>query len=244
MNFKSYLVMALGATMLVTSCKKGDTGPMGPKGDKGDTGATGSKGDKGDKGDTGATGATGGTGTPGKDGTDAQVIYSDWITANLTANTHPSGETATESNYSYLQLIDAPKLTADIVDKGQVLVYFKNSEGEIFNISNQTYTIGTYFDEDPSTHVVTKNRLGINFFTNCSIGKVKLFYDNSWWLDVDWDTNKVISSFNASGSKVRYVLIPGNISSGRIASGPATGHSVEELKKMSYAEVIKLLGIK
>ena len=213
MNFKSYLVMALGATMLVTSCKKGDTGPAGPKGDTGATGSTGA---------TGATGAPGTNGKDGKDGTNAQVFYSDWITLNLTEIDHTDGEQPDMADFDFMQSISAPKITADILDKGQIFVYVKNSLGTIFSIDNY-YGI---YDKD----VTGDYRYALSH--SYSVGQVNLY------------TSFNINKINALNNKVRYIIIPGVTPSGRIAVGAAAGHTVEELKKMSYAEITKLLGIK
>jgi hypothetical protein len=88
--------------MAAASCKKGDTGPAGPAGPAGPTGAAG------------AAGATGATGT-------ANVIYSDWTPLTFVADTQHNGAIVDTvgSHYSW----NVPKLTTDILNKGEIKVY-------------------------------------------------------------------------------------------------------------------------
>lgn len=41
----------------------------------------------------------------------------------------------------------------------------------------------------------------------------------------------------------RYVLIPGGVSGGRFSSGPAVGYSTDQLKNMTYEQIVALFGI-
>ena len=84
----------LSLVLLVTSCKKGDQGPAGP---------AGPQGDKGTKGDTGV----------------ANVIYSTWTDVTFTAVKNQAGDTI----YYYGGKIAAPKLTAAILNGGQMMTY-------------------------------------------------------------------------------------------------------------------------
>ncbi|MEC3881259.1 hypothetical protein [Parapedobacter sp. 10938] len=105
-----YLISLSVGIMSLNGCKKGDIGPQGEQGVPGDKGDTGDKGDKGDKGDTGT----------------ANVIYSDWASV-----------TFTNSGGVYSGTIEAPKLTADVLNKGDVAVYEKFSI--IFPTASTTY---------------------------------------------------------------------------------------------------------
>ena len=224
MKFKSYLVMALGAAMLVTSCKKGDMGPSGPAGPQGSTGAIG------------ATGAV---------GKDAQVTYSNWMPANFAEIDYEADNSSTSSLYSYDQSIDALKLTSDIIDKGQILVYFKSSQGEVSSVNENTYIRDTVKTVDPTTHHVDTYETYVELKPVYKVGNIKLYVNDWGWWGGDFSSDaEYFDHVNHNGSAVRYILIPGVTPSGRIASGAATGHTMEELKKMSYAEVTKLLGIK
>lgn len=95
-------VAVMGMTTMQLSCKKGDVGPQGPKGEQGEKGDKGDNGNKGDKGDTGS----------------ANVIYSDWLSV-----------TFTNSGGVYSGTINVPKLTADILNKGEIAVYERTMIG-------------------------------------------------------------------------------------------------------------------
>lgn len=135
-SFKSILSALFLATLLL-SCEKegppgpagaagepgprGETGAIGPKGDKGDKGATGPKGSKGDKGATGPQGAKGNKGDKGDPGT-ANVRYSSWLKLTFTQ----SGP-----NAHHYATINAPLITSDILNKGNVAVYIKTEWGQV-----------------------------------------------------------------------------------------------------------------
>jgi hypothetical protein len=211
MNFKSYLVMALGATMLVTSCKKGDTGPAGPMGPQGNTGGTG------------ATGAPGTNGSNGKDGKDAQVIYSNWMPLNFVANEHPADESNETRPYTNIQVIDAPQLTSEFIDHGTVLTYIKNSEGFVRSVNTGGYIRG-----------VTSDGEGFEYGCDISftVGKIILLLN---WGNVDEinDSGTTVRYILIPGITAA--------ATGRFTSGPAAGFTKVELKKMSYEQVMKLL---
>ncbi|HTE08119.1 MAG TPA: hypothetical protein VK628_05115 [Flavitalea sp.] len=84
------------ALFVFVACKKGDTGPAGPAGADGPAGPAG------------PAGADGPAGT-------ANVIYSDWLEVIF------DEDTATNS---WNAIIPAPGLTADILNSGDVKVYF------------------------------------------------------------------------------------------------------------------------
>ncbi|HTI93049.1 MAG TPA: hypothetical protein VL727_20765 [Puia sp.] len=101
----SYAAIVLASAVLVFSCKKGDTGPAGPAGPAGANGTAGAAGPKGD------------TGT-------ANVIYSAWTDVAFQPVTTP--DTVVQGRLDtlyYVGAIVAPKLTANIISKGQILVY-------------------------------------------------------------------------------------------------------------------------
>ena len=114
-KFLSFAVVMV-MFILLDACKaeKGDVGPAGAAGANGTNGATGA---------TGATGGTGATGATGATGT-ANVIYSDWISVTFTG-----------SLAAYTGIITAPKLTQEILDKGLVQTYFKNTTGLVNSLN-------------------------------------------------------------------------------------------------------------
>ncbi len=102
------MLVVVSAVIFMDACKaeKGEIGPIGP---------TGAKGDKGDPGAAGATGATGATGT-------ANVIYSPWTSVSFTG-----------SAANYTGSLAAAKLTQEILDKGDIRVYWSES-GRVLSI--------------------------------------------------------------------------------------------------------------
>ncbi|MBS1602158.1 MAG: hypothetical protein JST42_05775 [Bacteroidetes bacterium] len=101
----SYVAILLASAVLVFSCKKGDTGPAGPAGPAGSAGAAGAAGPKGD------------TGT-------ANVIYSAWTDVVFKVDTlHDLPDPTAIDTIDYSATITAPKITSDVLAKGQVTVY-------------------------------------------------------------------------------------------------------------------------
>jgi hypothetical protein len=88
-------ILLLAITVMIVSCKKGDTGPAG---------AAGAQGPAGPNGNTGATGAAG----------TANVIYSPWLNVTF----QPGSDT------NVVAFIPAPKLVDSILNKGEIKVYF------------------------------------------------------------------------------------------------------------------------
>ncbi len=117
------IVMAMFILLDACKAEKGDTGPIGPMGINGTNGATGATGAVGG---TGATGATGATGT-------ANVSYSDWVNVTFVG-----------SGSSYITNVTAPKLTQDILDKGDVHIYWKIGSSIYYIPYSQTIGTTTY----------------------------------------------------------------------------------------------------
>lgn len=82
-------------SLFITSCTK--EGPEGPQGAPGPAGPAGQPG------------------TPGASGS-ANVYYSDWITIRLSATSQPD---------IFVQTINAAAITADVENKGVVLMYYQ-----------------------------------------------------------------------------------------------------------------------
>lgn len=109
-RFLCFIVLAL-----LISCK-GDDGAIGPAGPKGDTGAAGTNGTDGTAGATGAQGPKGDIGT-------ANVIYSAWLTASL------FNDSTVDNTLVKVGHLRAPEITADILSKGDIHVYFDYGAG-------------------------------------------------------------------------------------------------------------------
>lgn len=117
------VVVSMSSTQL--GCSKGEIGPQGPPGEQGQ------RGEKGDRGNEGERGPKGDKGDPGT----ANVIYSDWLSV-----------TFTNSGGVYSGTINAPKLTTDILNKGEIAVYERTMIGfppTTATYSKLPYTNGT-----------------------------------------------------------------------------------------------------
>jgi hypothetical protein len=141
----------------------------------------------------------------------AGAIYSSWIDVNVVDNTSPL---IGEGSFAYKQTLPATALTADIVNKGIVLMYYKNKAGFV-----------TAVDRDDVYGIRDADASGTLF--NFSAG----FIFKEGYLAFLADDYK--TEINANGSAVRYVLVPGDVQ----------GRTVADLKKLPYSEVAKLYNI-
>lgn len=101
MSFVKTISCILLLGLLVSACKKGDTGPAGATGDAGPTGATGAAGPKGT----------------------ANVYYSAWVYASSFR------DSIIDNSNLKLGTIAAPQMVDSIVNKGTLLVYFTYGGG-------------------------------------------------------------------------------------------------------------------
>ena len=222
-------MMFLCATFFVTSCSKdGSNGVDGTNGTNGKTALT-----KTTKEPAGAKCTYGGTkfetgidannnGTLDSDEVTttqtkyvcdgAGAIYSSWIDVNITDTL----KRLDEENYYYKQLLPATALTADIVNKGTVLLYYKSKNGVISNIVSSNRVV----DVDSSGQATFSFTAGMVFKE-----KYLSFLVDTWAGYKDY--------INNNGSALRYVLVPGN----------AQARSLSDLKKMPYGEMAKLYNI-
>ena len=99
----SRIIVLFLTFLLLTSCNK--EGPVGPKGDPGSEGAPGPVGQDGIKGDDGAQGPAG----------TANVIYSNWLAVDFKATGFGN----------FIALVNAPKITQEVLDMGLVVMYMK-----------------------------------------------------------------------------------------------------------------------
>ena len=141
----------------------------------------------------------------------AGAIYSSWIDVNVVDNTSPL---VGEGSFDYKQTLPATALTADIVNKGIVLMYYKNRSGFV-----------TAVDRDDIYGIRDADASGTLF--NLSAG----FIFKEGYLAFLADNYK--TEINANGSAIRYVLVPGDVQ----------GRTVADLKKLPYSEVAKLYNI-
>lgn len=143
----------------------------------------------------------------------AGAIYSNWIDVNVVTNSSPY---MGEGYFAYKQVLPSTALTADVVNKGVVLLYYKNSSGYIVPVDrDDVYGLR---DSD----------------VNGNIFQIKggYIYKQSYFAFLADGDAANITLMNGNGSAVRYVIIPGN-SQGR----------AEDLRKLPYSEVAKLYNI-
>jgi hypothetical protein len=162
------LTSLLAITILFAYCKKGDSGATGAAGAAGAAGATGSQGPKGD------------TGT-------ANVIYSEWLSVAFAPDTTHTGSTI--DTLGYFADIAAAKLDTNILNRGEIKVYFNENT----NISPAVFPLPYY---DGSVSISTL------FLPD----HIQLF------------SNIDVSSFKSGDStyfQYRYILIPGGTSGKR-----------------------------
>lgn len=212
-SFLSILLLAL--VFIVTNCTK--EGPEGPAGATGPQGPTGLSGATGPQGPTGPTGPAGPTGPQGPAGT-ANVIYSAWhqfVAGDWTDSAISNVGTAKKAIQS------APSLTPAIINQGVVLTYmgFMPNADPIYPLPriNTTINPAVYYNFMPLP------------------GKILYYY-----IHMDGTTPAFIQN---TGYGYRYVIIPGSVSGGRMASGPAHGYTVEQLKALPYEKVARMFNI-
>jgi hypothetical protein len=144
----------------------------------------------------------------------AGAIYSSWIDVNVSDTLKKLTE---ERDFNYKQLLPAEALTIDIVNKGTVLMYYKNRNGVIFPVDRADSE--GIIDSDTASASVT-----FNFYPGFVFKEKYLSF-----LGVGGN----MAAINDNGSAVRYVLVPGF----------APGRSIADLKKMPYGELAKLYNI-
>lgn len=140
----------------------------------------------------------------------AGAIYSAWIDVNVVDNTSPL---LGEGSFSYKQSLPATAITADVVNKGIVLMYYKNKSGFV-----------TAVDRDDVYRIRDADASGAFFSFSAGF----IFREGYLsFLAADYK-----AEINGNGSAVRYVIIAGN-NQGRVA----------DLQKLPYSEVAKLYNI-
>jgi hypothetical protein len=184
------------------------------EGPEGPAGATGPQGPAGSNGATGATGAAGATGATGAVGPQGPAGATGPAgTANVIYSAW-SLPTFTASSTFFVAQPAAPGITQAIMDRGVVLAYMSNGTG--------TATSGFNVWTLPYTRP----------------GDATLIYHQ-----YVVGTIVYIASANLTGFQFRYVIIPGGVAGGRTTGVGGTNYTVEQLKAMSYQEVVSLFHI-
>lgn len=184
------------------------------EGPVGPQGATGAQGPPGPAGGTGGTGPAGPTGPTGPAGT-ANVIYTSWFAAStLTWADSTHAEFGTISRANRA----APGVTAAVVDNGVVLSYYREATAGTVQLP---YTFGT---------TANLRQYGAILKT----GTITYYVANL--------TTGTATGVTPAGD-FRYVIIPGGVAGGRMMSGAAMGYTIEQLRAMSYEQILKMFSI-
>jgi len=212
-----FLSLLLFISLIAVRCTK--EGPEGP------VGATGPQGPPGTPGSAGSTGAPGAPGQTGPIGI-ANVIYSSWMAAPSTVGAAGWFDTTittigavTRANFP------APSMTQTVLDQGMTLVYHTSAAAPPATGTGNVQSL-------PFTTSVSGVIIEANY--RPAVGRVIVFLKN---------LSGAGTVSMGTGNYVRYVIIPGGVAGGRMANGQAAGYSLDQLKAMSYEEVIKKLNI-
>jgi hypothetical protein len=118
----------------------------------------------------------------------------------------------------------APGITTSILNNGVVISYLGVVTGG--NVTTGPYDFPFFCTSCAPSMII--------FQALPQVGKVIYYATNS---------TGTLTGFSDGGYSTRYVIIPGGVSGGRMNSGPAAGHTVEELRAMSYQQIAQLFNI-
>ena len=212
-----FLSLLLFIALIAVRCTK--EGPEGPVGATGPQGPPGTPGSSGTPGAPGAPGQTGPTGI-------ANVIYSTWLAAPSTTGAAGWFDTSittigTVSRANFA----APSMTQAVLDQGMTLVY---------HTSSATPPATGTANVQPLPFTVNSGGTLIEVNYRPAVSRLIVFLKN---------LSSTASLSLVAGNYFRYVIIPGGVAGGRMTSGQAAGYTMEQLKAMSYEEVIKKFNI-
>ena len=214
------ITLVLLIVFVVSCTKEGPEGPMGAQGPQGVPGNTGPGGG------TGTAGTAGAQGPPGT----ANVIYSGW----LPAPTSFSAAGWFDTTMSPMGLVSranftAPSMTQAILDQGLTMVYHTFAAppaSPIGGVNAQSLPYSTTVNLPPLQYIQINYRP--------AVGRIIVFIKNM----------TSATSFGVTGGHFfRYIIVPGTIAGGRMANGPATGYTIEQLQSLPYNEVLRRFNI-
>lgn len=222
--------MLLSAAILFTACK-GDAGPQGPQGSQGPQGPQGAQGvigPTGPVGPQGPQGVPGPVGPTGPAGQNAQVVYSNWLPSPTTFGAAGWFDT-TISTIGLVSRANfaAPSVTQAILNQGLTLMYHTFSSTGAAGLATTANA-----QPLPFNIVAGTDQAQINY--RPAVGRMIVFIKN---LTTTTGYGVLTNHF------FRYVVIPGLVSGGRFTSGPAAGYTVDQVKSMSYEQVVSLFSI-
>lgn len=220
-NRKLLAGVFISMSVIFNSCsvEDGEDGLIGPQGERGEIGPQGPEGERGE---------------PGEDGEDGNmnVIASDWFNVESVNDIFDYSESYPLLTYNW----DVPELTSDIAEGGAVLVYAKiNAYGtmgfetipNLDNIISLPQQVIVFYDEGETSKEV--------FDYSFSEGNILIsLYAET--LIMDGLSGKGIKTSKDEEYEIslRYILAPSNIMG---------KNTIENLKKMSYQQVVSYLRI-
>jgi hypothetical protein len=220
-KMRVFSLLLLAFLFIVASCTKegpagpaGSSGPQGPPGTAGTAGATGSIGPVGPQGPSGPQGPQGPQGPAGPSGT-ANVVYSDWFAASTL--------TWADSTHTDLGTISrgnkaATSVTASVIDNGLVLSYYRRA------------TAGT----KQLPYITGTTAILMQYFSILKPGTITYFVANQ--------TSGTATGVMPNG-EYRYIVIPGSVGGGRFMQGAAANINIDQLRNMSYEQVLQMFRI-
>lgn len=160
----SYVLLMAAAISFAACSKDGTEGPKGEQGDQGAPGPGGPAGPQGPQGDPGT----------------ANVIYSGWLDVEFEAVVDAGDTIAFEGS------IDVPKLTQEILNTGEIKVYFNGGTAAASAVFPLPMT-DLFFGYLLST----------------------TFYLNEIYMIANFDASTGLDENNQKVQQYRYVIIPG-----------------------------------
>lgn len=203
----------LSIVFIAASCTK--EGPQGPVGPQGPMGTGGGIGPAGATGATGPAGPTGPQGPAGATGPQGPAGTANVIYSAWFNTTSLTWADSTHTDFGTISRGNraAPGVTTAVMDNGVVLSYYRSAAAGT--------TVLPY---------VYPNLIQIQQLNSIlKAGTITYFVGD-------------MTDMNASGivpaGELRYVIIPGSVAGGRVA-----GYTMEQFKKMSYAQVASIFNI-
>jgi hypothetical protein len=194
------VVLAFVASCIyLTSCTK--TGPQGP------AGLTGAAGAQGPSGSPGATGPQGPQGNANVWVDTFSLVNSDWLFAHLYDFSYDA--TTQYGNPARYHIQVFSKITQDILNTGEILVYF-TPDGSTYNWQPLNYTF-SYF-----------NQYYLNIFFQPSLGHIELDFFITPNGAASQPTTLDLQNFDIATYRFKIVAVSGTIGTGMKRAGVDT----------------------
>ncbi len=118
----------------------------------------------------------------------------------------------------------APGVTTSILNSGLVMSYLGVVTGG--NVTTGPYEFPFFCTSCSPSMII--------FQSLPQVGKVIFYATNS---------TGTLTGFSDGSYSTRYVIIPGGVAGGRMVTGPGAGHTVDELRAMSYQQIAQMFNL-